>query len=45
MRAKAGQVVMVEIIQQPSKNAQPIGRIIEILGDYGAGNGNRDCPA
>ena len=36
MGAKAGQVVMVEIIQQPSKNAQPIGRIIEILGDYSA---------
>ena len=36
MDARAGQVVMVEIIQQPSKNAQPIGRIIEILGDYSA---------
>ena len=36
MRAKAGQVVTVEIIQQPSKHAQPIGRIIEILGDYGS---------
>ena len=34
MGAKSGQVVMLEIIQQPSKNAQPIGRIIEILGDY-----------
>ena len=32
--ASAGQVVMVEIIQQPNKHAQPIGRIVEILGDY-----------
>lgn len=36
MSGQAGQVVMVEIIQQPSKNAQPIGRIIEILGEYTA---------
>ena len=36
MGARAGQVVMVEIIQQPSKHAQPIGRIVEILGDYTA---------
>lgn len=34
MGAKAGQVVIVKIIQQPSKKAQPIGNIIEILGDY-----------
>ncbi|MBA2659958.1 MAG: ribonuclease R [Nitrosospira sp.] len=34
--ARAGQVVMVNIIQQPSKNAQPIGRIVEILGEYTA---------
>ncbi len=36
MSAGAGQVVMVEIIQQPSKHAQPIGRIVEILGEYTA---------
>ena len=36
MGAKAGQVVVVEIIQQPSKHAQPIGRIVEILGEYAA---------
>lgn len=36
MNACAGQVVTVEIIQQPSKNVQPIGRIVEILGDYTA---------
>ena len=32
--ATAGQVVMLEILQQPSKNAQPIGRIVEVLGNY-----------
>ncbi|MDR4516487.1 MAG: ribonuclease R [Nitrosomonas sp.] len=32
--AGSGQVVMVEIIQQPSKHAQPIGHVVEILGDY-----------
>ncbi|TFH08475.1 MAG: ribonuclease R [Nitrosomonadales bacterium] len=36
MDAREGQVVTVEIIQQPGKNAQPIGRIVEILGDYTA---------
>jgi ribonuclease R len=32
--AKAGQVVILEIMQQPSKHAQPIGRIVEVLGNY-----------
>jgi len=32
--AKSGQVVMVEIIEQPSKFSQPIGRIVEVLGNY-----------
>jgi ribonuclease R len=32
--ATAGQVVVLEIMQQPSKHAQPIGRIIEVLGNY-----------
>lgn len=36
LKAKAGQIVMVEIIQQPNKQSQPIGKIIEILGDYTA---------
>ncbi|UJP05771.1 MAG: ribonuclease R [Nitrosomonas sp.] len=36
LKADAGQVVMVEIIQQPNKHTQPIGKIIEILGDYTA---------
>ncbi|HLO62414.1 MAG TPA: ribonuclease R [Azonexus sp.] len=30
----SGQVVMVEIIEQPSKFSQPIGKIIEVLGNY-----------
>jgi len=33
--AQAGQVVIVEILQQPSKHAQPIARIVEVLGNYG----------
>ncbi len=33
-KAQSGQVVMVEIIEQPSKFSQPIGRIIEVLGNY-----------
>ena len=32
--AQPGQVVVLEIMQQPSKNAQPIGRIVEVLGNY-----------
>ncbi|MDP2761630.1 MAG: ribonuclease R [Sideroxyarcus sp.] len=32
--AQAGQVVILEILQQPSKHAQPIGRIVEVLGNY-----------
>lgn len=32
--AKAGQVVMLEILQHPNKHAQPIGRIVEVLGNY-----------
>lgn len=36
LKAQAGQVVMVEIIQQPGKHTQPIGKIIEILGNYTA---------
>ena len=33
-RVKAGQVVIVEIIEQPSRHSQPIGRIVEVLGNY-----------
>ena len=34
IKAEAGQVVMVEIIEQPSKFSKPIGRITEVLGTY-----------
>jgi len=30
----AGQVVTVEIIEQPDRHAKPIGRIVEVLGAY-----------
>ncbi len=33
-RAKAGQVVTVELVAQPSKVSQPIGRVAEVLGNY-----------
>jgi len=32
--ARAGQVVMLEILKHPDKHAQPIGRIVEVLGNY-----------
>jgi ribonuclease R len=32
--AKDGQVVTVEIIEQPSHRAEPIGRVVEVLGNY-----------
>ena len=34
IKAQAGQVVMVDIIEQPTKFSQPIGRISEVLGNY-----------
>jgi len=34
MDAKSGQVVMVELTEQPSSHAQPMGKITEILGNY-----------
>jgi ribonuclease R len=34
MGAKAGQVVMVELTEQPSNLAQPMGKVVEILGNY-----------
>ena len=34
MNAKAGQVVMVELTEQPSDHAQPMGKVVEILGNY-----------
>jgi len=32
--AKAGQVVTVQLVTQPGPHAQPIGRIVEVLGGY-----------
>ena len=34
LKPVAGQVVVAEIIEQPSKQSQPIGRIVEVLGNY-----------
>jgi len=31
---KMGEVVMIELITQPSKNSQPIGRVTEVVGTY-----------
>ena len=33
--AKQGQVVTAEIVAQPSRHAQPVARIVEVLGEYG----------
>ncbi|MGN6703230.1 MAG: RNB domain-containing ribonuclease, partial [Burkholderiaceae bacterium] len=33
VKAKAGQVVSVELTEQPSRFTQPVGRIAEVLGD------------
>jgi ribonuclease R len=33
-KAKEGQVVVVEILEQPDGQRQPIGRVAEVLGDY-----------
>jgi ribonuclease R len=32
-KAKSGQVVSVELIEQPSRFTQPVGKIVEVLGD------------
>ncbi len=34
IKPESGQVVMVEIIEQPSKFSKPIGKVIEVLGNY-----------
>jgi len=34
LRPQPGQVVMVEIVEQPTREHQPIGRVVEILGNY-----------
>ncbi|NMG30810.1 ribonuclease R [Aromatoleum evansii] len=33
-RARPGQIVTAELVQQPTKFTQPIGRIVEVLGNY-----------
>jgi ribonuclease R len=32
--ARHGQIVSVEIIQQPAKHSPPVGRVVEVLGDH-----------
>ncbi|NDU92967.1 MAG: ribonuclease R, partial [Ferrovum sp.] len=32
--AKPGQVVMVELVKQPSRQAEPIAKVVEIVGNY-----------
>ncbi len=34
LKPQPGQVVVVELIEQPSKQSQPIGRVVELLGNY-----------
>ena len=34
IKFQSGQVVVIEIVEQPSKHAQPIGRVTEVLGNY-----------
>ncbi len=34
LNAQPGQVVMIEIIEQPSKHAKPIAKVVEVLGNY-----------
>ncbi|WP_296569050.1 ribonuclease R [Zoogloea sp.] len=33
-KAVAGQVVVVELVEQPTRYAQPIGKVVEVLGNY-----------
>ncbi len=32
--ASVGQVVVAELVEQPTRNAEPIGRVVEVLGNY-----------
>ncbi len=34
--ATSGQVVLVELIEQPSKTAQPLGHVVRVLGEHAA---------
>jgi len=33
-RAKPGEVATAELVAQPSRHAQPVGRVVEVLGSY-----------
>ena len=33
-KAVAGQVVVVELVEQPTRYAQPVGKVVEVLGNY-----------
>ncbi len=35
-RARAGQIVLAEIIEQPGERSQPVGKVIRVLGNEGA---------
>ena len=35
-QAKAGQVVLVKLIEQPSRSAQPLGHVTRVLGEHAA---------
>ena len=34
LKIKPGQVVVVEIVEQPNKHSQPLGKVVEVLGNY-----------
>jgi len=34
--AKAGQVVLVKLVEQPSRTAQPLGHVVRVLGEHAA---------
>ncbi len=34
VKATVGQIVVVAIVEQPSRRSQPVGRIVEVLGDH-----------
>ncbi len=33
--AKPGQVVSVDLIEQPARHSQPVAKVVEVVGDYG----------
>jgi ribonuclease R len=36
LQARDGQFVVAEIVAQPTRHAQPVGRVVEVLGDHAA---------